>query len=170
MAASTKSVKGNNLPGETPNIKADRELVLTRVFNAPRALVFAAWTQVEHLRHWWGPEGFTNPVCELEARVGGSLRIVMRAPNGAEYPMTGTVVELAEPEIFAFDFSVPNELGESIFEGRNTITFADEVGKTRVTVEAKITRTTPDAGQYLAGMEIGWNQSLDRLAAFVQTM
>ena len=74
-----------------------RELVLTRIFDAPRAIVFKAWTDPQQLARWWGPKGFTNPVCELDPRVGGTLRIVMRAPDGQEHPMTGVFREIVEP-------------------------------------------------------------------------
>src|ERR1700681_2485690 len=61
------------------------DLVIARVFDAPRSLVFRAWTDARHTAQWWGPKGFTNPVCELDARVGGAIRIHMRAPDGVVY-------------------------------------------------------------------------------------
>src|SRR5436309_7085220 len=73
---------------------ATRELTITRVFDAPRALVFKMWTEPAHMAQWWGPHGFTNPVCEMDVRAGGRLRIVMRAPDGVEYPMSGTFREI----------------------------------------------------------------------------
>jgi acetyl esterase/lipase len=71
----------------------EREVVITRIFDAPRELVFKAWTEPERLMRWWGPRGFTNPVCETDVRPGGAWRIVMRAPNGAEYPGGGVYLE-----------------------------------------------------------------------------
>jgi len=68
----------------------EQELVLTRVFDAPRELVFKAWTDPKHVAQWWGPHGFTNPVCELDLRPGGAILIHMRGPDGVVYPMTGT--------------------------------------------------------------------------------
>jgi uncharacterized protein YndB with AHSA1/START domain len=62
---------------------AEREITITRVFNAPRALVFKAWTDAHELAQWWGPKGFTNPVCELDVRVGGAIRIHVRSPTAA---------------------------------------------------------------------------------------
>jgi uncharacterized protein YndB with AHSA1/START domain len=67
----------------------EQELVLTRVFDAPRELVFKVWTDPKHLARWWGPRGFTNPVCELDLRPGGAILIHMRGPDGTVYPMTG---------------------------------------------------------------------------------
>src|SRR5258705_11639360 len=75
-----------------------REVTITRLVGAPRELVFRAWTDPKHLAQWWGPRGFTNPVCEVDLRVGGALRIVMRAPNGTEYPMRGVFREIVAPE------------------------------------------------------------------------
>src|SRR5258708_29275739 len=81
---------------------AERELVITRIFDAPRELVFKVWTDPKHLAQWWGPQGFTNPVCEIDLRPGGALRIVMRAPDGAEHPMTGIYREIVAPERLGF--------------------------------------------------------------------
>ena len=81
---------------------AERVLVIERVFDAPRGLVFKAWTEPRRLAQWWGPKGFTNPVCEIDARPGGTLRIVMRAPDGAEHPMKGVLREVIEPERLVF--------------------------------------------------------------------
>ena len=73
---------------------SDREILITRTFDAPRELVFRAWTESSLLARWWGPRGFTNPVCEWDARPGGKIYIVMRAPHGAEFPMGGEVREI----------------------------------------------------------------------------
>jgi hypothetical protein len=67
----------------------EREVVITRLFDAPPEVVFAAWTDPEQLARWWGPDGFTNPVCELGVRLNGAWHIVMRAPDGTEYPCRG---------------------------------------------------------------------------------
>jgi uncharacterized protein YndB with AHSA1/START domain len=82
--------------------QAPQELRLTRILGAPRGLVFKAWTDPEQVARWWGPRGFTNPVCELDARVGGLIRIDMRGPNGAIYPMKGLFHEVVEPERLVF--------------------------------------------------------------------
>ena len=67
----------------------DREIVLTRVFDAPRELVFKVWTNPKHVALWWGPHGFSNPFCELDLRPGGAILIHMRGPDGIVYSMTG---------------------------------------------------------------------------------
>src|SRR6201981_2378158 len=86
---------------------AEREITITRVFDAPRAMVFKAWTDAKELAQWWGPKGFTNPVCELDVRVGGAIRIHMRSPDGSVYPMKGDFREIVPPERLAFSHIPP---------------------------------------------------------------
>ena len=76
----------------------DREISITRIFNAPREMVYEVWTDPKHVAVWWGPKVFTNPVCEMDVRPGGKFRIVMRAPDGAKYPYTGIYLEVVPPE------------------------------------------------------------------------
>jgi uncharacterized protein YndB with AHSA1/START domain len=77
---------------------SDRELVIQRIFDAPRARVFDAWTKVEHVVNWFGPSEFTAPFCEIDFRVGGSYRICMRAPEGEDHWVSGEYREIVEPE------------------------------------------------------------------------
>ena len=81
---------------------SDREIVITRVLDAPRELVWSAWTDPEQVVQWWGPKGFTNPVCKFDVRVGGSIYVEMRAPDGTVYPMFGEYKEILEPEKLVF--------------------------------------------------------------------
>ena len=143
---------------------AERELVLTRVFDAPRGLVFQAWTDAKQLARWWGPKGFTNPVCEVDARPGGALRIVMRGPDGAEYPMTGVFREIAPPERLVFTNVAVDREGKPILDGLTTVAFAEEGGKTKLTLRTRAVALVPYAAAFLEGMEAGWTQSLERLA------
>ena len=80
------------------NAADDCEFCIARVIHAPRPLVFDAWTDPAHLARWWGPSGFTNPVCEMDVRPGGAHRIVMRSPEGVAYPIKGTFIEVVTPE------------------------------------------------------------------------
>jgi uncharacterized protein YndB with AHSA1/START domain len=146
------------------------DLVITRVFDAPRALVFRAWTETQHVAQWWGPKGFTNPVCEMDLRVGGELRIHMRAPDGVVYPMKGVFEEILPPERLVFVSSALDGAGKSMFDILNTVLFAEQDGKTTLTLQARVTSTTAQAPQYLKGMEMGWAQSLDRLEEKLATM
>jgi len=147
---------------------AKRELVITRTFDAPRELVFKAWTEPERLARWWGPRGFTAPVCEVDARPGGAIRIHMRGPDGAVYPMTGVFHEIAEPERLVYtSVALEDEEGGPQLEVLTTVTFAEQNGATTLTLRAVVVKSTPAAAAALDGIEEGWNQSLDRLAATI---
>lgn len=143
-------------------------LVIVREFDGPRELVFKLWTDVKHLKHWWGPKGFTNPVCEFDARPGGAIRIDMRGPNGVVYPMSGTVREIAPPEKLVFESGALGADGKMLFEILNTVIFEEKNGRTKITLTAAVMNATAEAPKYLAGMNAGWNQSLDRLAEAVR--
>jgi uncharacterized protein YndB with AHSA1/START domain len=138
-------------------------VTLTRVFDAPRALVFKAWTDPKMLARWWGPHHFTNPVCEVDLRPGGKIRIDMRGPEGTVYPMTGVFHEVDKPQRLVFSTTPLDEDGEPMFEVLNTISFEEHEGKTKLTVQARVVKTTAVAARYLDGMEAGWTQSLERL-------
>jgi uncharacterized protein YndB with AHSA1/START domain len=144
-----------------------REIVLTRVFDAPRSLVFKAWTDVKQLARWWGPHGFTNPVCEIDVRPGGALRIVMRGPDGVDYPMKGVFREVVEPERLVFTNIVVDHDGKHLAEGLTTVTFAEHEGKTKLTLQTGMVVLVAQAAPMLEGMEAGWTQSLERLAELV---
>jgi uncharacterized protein YndB with AHSA1/START domain len=145
---------------------AERELTITRIFDAPRELVFRMWTDPVHMAQWWGPRSFTNPVCELDARPGGAILIHMRAPNGNIFPMGGEFREIVSPERIVFTTFVDGPDGR-ILEGHNVVTFEDSGGKTKLTVQARAAGFVELAKQMLAGMEAGWTQSLDKLEELV---
>jgi uncharacterized protein YndB with AHSA1/START domain len=142
---------------------AEREITITRIFDAPRSLVFKAWTDARMLAQWWGPKGFTNPVCEFDARVGGAIRIHMRTPDGTVYPMDGEIREIVPPERLVFTNNALDDKGHRIIEGFTTVTFAEEGGKTKLTLHTRGTAMTEIAVNYLQGMEHGWSQSIDKL-------
>lgn len=145
----------------------ERKVVITRVFDAPRSLVWKAWTDPAHMSQWFGPSIFTIPVCELDLRVGGALRIVMRAPDGADYPMKGEFREVVANEKLVFTNIAVDTKGNHLLEGETTVAFADDGDKTRMTLSAYAKGLVPQAPQMLAGMEAGWSQSLDKLAGFL---
>lgn len=145
--------------------KSNQEIVITRVYDAPRALVFQAWIDPKQLAQWWGPRGFTNPRCELDVRPGGLIRIDMQAPNGTIYPMAGVFLEIVEPERLTYTSGALNEKGVQLFEFLHTVTFAERNGKTTLTIVARIVKTTADAAKYIGGFEAGMTQSLEKLAA-----
>jgi uncharacterized protein YndB with AHSA1/START domain len=145
-----------------------RELYISRFYAVSRQQVFRAWTDPKHVARWWGPKDFTNPVCEIEPRVGGRLHIVMRGPDGTDYPMQGTITDIRTNERFAFDFEALDEVGgKPVLQGRLSVTFADEDGKTRISLSTYAEGLGLGAADKLEGMETGWNQSLDRFARLI---
>lgn len=139
------------------------DVTIVRTFNAPRKLVWDAWTQPTHLAQWWGPTNWTNPKCEVDLRVDGLLHIDMQSPDGTIYPMDGIYKEIEAPERLVISNIVPGENGEMLFEVMQIVTFRELEGKTQLTIEARVIRQLPGAEQYLEGMEAGLQQSLDRL-------
>jgi uncharacterized protein YndB with AHSA1/START domain len=143
---------------------ASRELVMTRVFDAPRETVFKMWTDPKDMAQWWGPHEFTNPVCELDVRPGGAIRIHMRDSDGTVYPMTGTFREIVRPERLVFTAEALDQNGTAVLEVMNTVIFEEKNGKTTLTLQARVTKVAGEGISYLEGMEAGWTQSLERLA------
>lgn len=154
----------NNNPG----------LRIVRVINAPIEQVFKAWTDPEILAKWWGPSGVTNPVCKIDLRPGGAIDIVMLAGKelgdlaGQKWPMTGVFQEITPPTKLIYTASAIID-GKPIIESINTVTFEDQEGKTKLTLEVKITKAMPEAAGPLAGMSMGWNQSVDKLALVLES-
>jgi uncharacterized protein YndB with AHSA1/START domain len=145
-----------------------RRLVITRIFDAPRELVFKVWTDPKHVAQWWGPKDFTNPVCEMDVRPGGAILIHMRGPDGVLYPVKGVFREVVEPERLVFTTSsFEDDEGNPGLEAINTVTFVEHNGKTKLTLQAVVVRSTPEVAVALAGMEEGWNESLDKLAEYL---
>ena len=142
----------------------EREVTITRIFDAPRELVFKAWTDPKHLARWFGPKGFTNPVCEADARVGGAWHIVMRGPDGTEYPCGGVYREVVEPERLVFTNIATDKQGNPILDGLTTVLFEENGGKTKLTMHTRATAVVDYAVEHLKGMEAGWIQTLERLA------
>jgi uncharacterized protein YndB with AHSA1/START domain len=156
-----------NAAGQKKPPPAKREVTITRVFDAPRALVFEAWTDAMHLTQWWGPHGFTNPVCEIDARVGGAIRIHMRGPDGAIYPMKGEIREIVALERLVFTNIALDDAGNPIIDGFTIVTFAEENAKTKLTVHTRGAAMVEYAAAYLKGMDAGWTQSIERLQALL---
>jgi len=145
----------------------NKELTIIRTFNAPRRVVFRAWTDPELLAQWWGPKDFTNPVCEWEARPGGAIRVHMTAPNGTVYPMGGVVREVKDPERIVFISTALGDEESVDLENLNTVVFEDDGGRTKATVHVEVLKAAPVMARALDGMEIGWCESLDKLESLV---
>lgn len=154
-------------------MKKRNELVITRVFDAPRKLVWQAWTEAEHLMKWWGPKEFTSPVCRLDLRVGGKYLYCMKQKSdGKEYWSTGTFKEIVPEEKLVYTDSFADENGNRVpasyygipgsypAEMEVIITFEEMDGKTRMTLR----HIGLPAGNMEAMAGTGWNQSFDKLA------
>jgi uncharacterized protein YndB with AHSA1/START domain len=155
--------KRNNTTLEKPHPK----VVLTRLFDAPRELLWKCWTEPGRLRQWWGPKGFTNPVCEVALRPGGFLNIDMKAPDGTVYPMKGVFQVVFPPDRLVFTSSALDKNGQPLFEVLTTAVFTDHGDKTLLTLETMVRHSTPEAAPHIAGMGEGWRQSLERLTDYV---
>jgi uncharacterized protein YndB with AHSA1/START domain len=144
------------------------EVELTRMFDAPREDVFRAWTDAAMMKEWFGPRIFTNSVCEVDAQVGGALRIVMRGPDGTEYPMRGVFREVIAPERLVFS-NVPVDADDrALMLGVTTVIFEEVRGGTKMTMRTVAIGVHPMAARMLEGMEAGWGQTLDKLKQFVE--
>lgn len=146
---------------------AGQKFIITREFAAPRDLVFKAWTDPQQLAQWWGPRGFTNPVCQWDARPGQTIHVVMRAPNGTDYPMGGEFREVVAPRRLVFTSGALDKKGRMLFEFLHTVTLVERKGKTLLTIHSHVIKTTTEAGKYIGGFEAGMAQSLERLAELV---
>ena len=157
----------NTLQVSTPS---DREIVMTRVFDAPRDLVFEAWTNPEHVRHWWGPRSSNMLVCEAEVRPGGSWRYVSTATDGAEVPFKGVYREVTPPERLVYTEMYDVEPFNSGEPAVNTVTFTEEDGRTLVSVITVY--PTKEVRDFVlgTGMESGAAESYDRLAERLKTL
>jgi len=158
---------------ENSTVLADelKELAITEVLNAPRSVTFRTWTDPALVAEWWGPAGFTNSVCEWDARPGGLICIDMRAPDGSVTAMRGVFHDVREPEWLDFTTTAfaDSERSDQL-QVRHNVTFEEDNGKTMLTLRSRVITTTPATAPLVAGMEDGWNQSFDRLAVLLARM
>ena len=142
---------------------AERELVVTRLIDAPRALVFKAWTQPEHIARWWGPRGFTTIGCDMDIRVGGRFRCGMRSPEGTDYWKVGVYRELVEPERIVFTFAWEDTHGTPGHELVTTVTLSEQDSKTLLTLHQVGFETTERRDDHVQG----WSSCLERFAEYM---
>ena len=141
------------------------QMTLVRTFDAPRQLVFDCFTQVEHMARWWGPRGFTAPVCELDARPGGEIMIHMAGPEPyGVNPMGGEFIEVSPPDRLVFvSKAYQSADGEWGIDNLNELSFAEQDGKTVMTLVVTVRKVSAETLPALGGMKEGWSQSLDKL-------
>ena len=139
---------------------SDREIVLTRVFDAPRRLVWDAFTKPELLKRWFGPRGWSLVVCEVDLRVGGGFRFMLRGPGGQNMGMSGVYREIAAPERSVHMESFDDYPGES----QVTAVFAEQEGRTSLTATVLYPSKEVRDIVIQTGMEHGAAESYDKLA------
>jgi uncharacterized protein YndB with AHSA1/START domain len=144
------------------NPTAQHELIITRTFDAPRALVFKAWSAPEHWVRWLGPKNYSAPHCTMDFRPGGAYRACICSPEGREYWMRGIYREIVAPERIVFTFSWEEE-GERGRENLVTVTFAEQGGKTRMTFRQAFFESVSERDSHNAG----WTSCFDRLAQYL---
>lgn len=161
---------------EVATDRTERELLITRVFDAPRALVFKVWTAPEHLARWWGPRGFELLSYEADVRPGGTYRFGARAPAanefgdeapaGSEHWCHGVYREVTPPERLVFTWAWEEPDGTPKLETLVTVTFAERDGKTELTLHQALFESV--TARDLHGE--GWNGTLDLLADYLATL
>ncbi len=150
-----------NTSASTLSTPSDLEIVMTRVFDAPRALVFEAYTDPRHVPHWWGLRGNTTIVDKMDVRPGGQWRYIQRAPDGTEYAFNGEYREVAPPERLVSTFEFEGMPGHIAVDAAQ---FDERDGKTTLTVTSTFTTKEERDGMLQSGMEGGANETWDRLA------
>jgi uncharacterized protein YndB with AHSA1/START domain len=147
----------------------DREIVLSRVFDAPRELVFEAWTKAEHLTRWFSPKGFTTKTHECDVRVAGRWRFDMVAPDGKVWDNRIVFLEIEAPELLVFDHGKDKD--DDAHRFRVTITFDEQSDKKTVVTLRQLhpTKEQRDAGIGFGAVEIGYT-TLDKLAEHLRRL
>jgi uncharacterized protein YndB with AHSA1/START domain len=153
-------------------IYAERSVTLTRVLKAPRSLVWAAWTEPKHLKEWWGPEQFTNPVVEGEVKIGAEMHITMHGPKGSPWdvdmPMIKRYREIVPGKKLVFENEPIGPGGMKLLQALTTVTFADHPEGTLMEMTTSARALTETAVRMLEGMDQGWGQSFDKLARYLE--
>ena len=153
----------------TVTLPSDREIAMTRTFAAPRERVFAAWTRPEHVRRWYGCGATTMTVCEIDLRVGGAWRFVLRTQDGADHVLSGVYREIAPPERLVYTQRFATE---SFTSNESTVTMllTEHNGKTRFTSTVVHQSVQDRDAEIKAGVETGAAATLDRLAELLVTL
>jgi uncharacterized protein YndB with AHSA1/START domain len=154
----------NALSVTTPS---DREIVMTRVFDAPRDLVFEAHTSCEHMSRWWGPRKYEVVSCEIDFRPGGKWRIVHRDPDDEEYAFHGEYREIVRPDRIVWTFEFEGMPGHVSVE---TLTLEDHDGKTTFTGTSVFDSVADRDGMLESGMESGAAETMDRLDEYLEVL
>jgi uncharacterized protein YndB with AHSA1/START domain len=152
-----------NIVGPPPT-----KLTLIRIFNAPRELVFKAWTDPKMMNHWWGPHVFTSRDAELDPKPGGIFKVCMEAPEFPSHWTIGKYEEIIVPEKIVFTTSAfVDDRGEPGITVVTTVLFEEDKKKTKLTLNADVIKHKPELEFALRGMEQGWSESLEKLGTLL---
>lgn len=158
-------------------VNQTERMVVTRIFDAPRELVWKAWTDPKYVMQWWGPKGFTSPFCEIDFRVGGKFRCCMKAPDGQEFWNGGEYHEIVPFEKIVSSLYFADAQGNKVdpahygieheaIEGAHDVTLFEDLGNGRTKLTFIGNETMKEATE--SGQYEGWVEILDKLAAVVQ--
>ncbi|MBM9575860.1 SRPBCC family protein [Leptospira sp. 201903070] len=155
-----------NLSNHNKSNTKDREITASRVFDAPRELVWKVWTDPNHIGKWWGPNGFTNTIETMEVKPGGIWKLIMHGPDGTDYPNRIVYIEVVKPERLVYKHG--SDLEDHPGDFHVTVTFEEENGKTRLTMLSLFqTAAARDEVVEKYGAIEGMNQTLDRLRNYL---
>jgi uncharacterized protein YndB with AHSA1/START domain len=160
-------VTHSSTPATTLSMPSDREIVVERVFNAPRELVFKVFTDPTAIPRWWGPRRLTTTIDKMDVRPGGAWRFVQRGPDGAEYAFRGEYREILPPERLVSTFEFEGFAGHVMLD---TTTFEDLDGKTKLTSTLLYESVEDRDGHLQSGMEPGLRETHDRFAELLATL
>jgi len=153
------------------NDTSDRELVLTRLIDAPREKLYRAWTDAELLKQWFAPKPWTTPQAELDVRPGGASLVVMRSPDGNDMPCPGVYLEVVPNQRLVFTDAYTSTWQPSQKPFMTVIlTFEDEGGKTRYTARVRHWTVADREAHEKMGFHHGWGQCADQLAALAASL
>jgi uncharacterized protein YndB with AHSA1/START domain len=148
-------------PG-TPTIE------ISRVFDAPLKLVWQVWTDPVHVKHWWGPHGFTTPLYEADLRTGGTMRYHMRAPDGTVFPSEGRFEEVVPHERIVVVGAV-EIMGNIAFTARTEVRFSEADGRTTVAIRQTYSNVSAVGQKAIGGASVGWAQQFERFEAYLRS-
>lgn len=152
-----------------------KEVVFSRILNAPRERVWKAWTDPDQITKWWGPDNVSIPECKVDLRVGGKIYIVMEAGEamgqykGTRWPMEATITAIEKNAKLSYTAKAWTEGAEATttIEQLAELMLVDEGGKTRMELKVALLKIGPDAGMAVQGMKFGFNQQFDKLEKFL---
>jgi uncharacterized protein YndB with AHSA1/START domain len=148
------------------SVLTERDLVLTRIIDAPRELVFKAWTDPDKVARWWGPKGFTTVDHDMDIRPGGAYRFTMRSPEGTDHRKRGVFREIVAPERIEFTFAWAEPDGRLGHETLITVTFEAVDTKTKLTLHQRVFESV----EWRDSHRTGWTSCLERFAEYIVTV